>query len=102
MLVHHPGRARASFVVVLKSGERRRFPESALQENTARNQYRSNLLRRGKPELAPPPHALGKALLEAAEGSLSPELEVAARQQQSLERLLWKCQRAKQGRTVWP
>jgi len=85
MLVQHPARPAPAIVIVKKSGERLRFPQSAIQENTARNQYRSSLLRRGKAELAPSPHALGRALLEAAEGSLSHELEVVARQQR------WRC-----------
>ena len=101
MIVYHPGRARASFVVVLRDGERLRFHEGALEENTGVNQYRSRLLRRGNPELAPPPHALGKALLEAEEASLTPELKVAAKQQRCLENLLTKSKSAKRGRPVW-
>jgi hypothetical protein len=98
VLVLHPARPRSSFVVVLKSGERLRFHADAIAENMAVNQQRSRLLRRGKAELAGPPHPLGVALLEAVEASLGPELKVAAKQQRCLETLLSKSQAAKRGR----
>ncbi len=101
MIVQHPARPAPAIVIVLRDGSRQRFSASAIKENMAVNQQRSRLLRRGKAELAPRAHPLGRALLEAEEASLSPSLKVAAKQQRCLETLLSKSRAAKRGRPRW-
>ena len=53
MLSPHPGKVRASLVIVFNDGERQRFSASAVEENMRVNALRARALRKGHVEDAP-------------------------------------------------